>query len=104
MLLPPLPTAPSAPTALEATAVSSSEIFVQWAPPDNPRGIITEYLVTYHPTEAPMDLRNQSTMELSVNLTSLTPFTEYNINVAAITVAIGPLVAVTETTLQAGLS
>ena len=97
--------APSEPTQVNATSVSSTGINVTWGPPEFPRGIITGYRVVYHPTTNSTILTNSDVVvpETSLFVRNLTTFTEYTFRVSAITVEEGQAVVVTATTLEAGM-
>ena len=94
-----LVTAPaSPPTNVDVVGISSSEVLVTWdvVPPIDQNGIITMYEVLYQPLETfggaigPLT-RNVSGTEMSVILTDLQEFVNYNISVRAYTsVAEGP--------------
>ena len=90
-------------------AESSTTIAVMWeeVPPIDQNGVITIYEVMYTPLETfggtlESDTVNVSRSELSVNLTGLEEYVNYNISVRAYTsVGAGPYsVAMTVLTLQ----
>ena len=97
--------APSEPTQVNATSVSSTGINVTWGPPEFPRGIITGYRVVYYPTSNSTNLASLDVVfpETSLFVRNLTAFTEYTFRVSAITVEEGQAVVVTATTLEAGM-
>ena len=82
--------APSAPVQLSVVSLSSTAISVSWATSSSPNGIISHYIVTSFPTLSGRG--NASTFNASAlqfNISDLTPFTNYTIFVAAVTVDVG---------------
>ena len=97
--------APSEPTQVNATSVSSTGINVTWGPPEFPQGIIRAYRVVYYPTTNPSNLASFDVVfpETSLFVSNLTAFTNYTFQVSAITVEEGQAVVVTATTLEGGM-
>ena len=60
------------------SALSATEISVQWSPPARPNGAIVGYVVDI----APIGIR-VTTMELAVSITNLQPFTIYTVSIDA---------------------
>ena len=80
--------APSAPTNITLEEVGSTYAVISWGVPDFPNGIIRQYTVSLV-DEAGVLTLNISTPALSVNITQLTPFTQYQAIVVAETVDVG---------------
>ena len=98
-------TAPSAPQNLMAVPDSSTAINVSWNEPEILNGVITDYIVTYFPSDDPESETNISTMmnTLTLQLTGLEKFTNYTISVLAVTVSPGePSQSVTVRTNEDG--
>ena len=95
-------TAPSAaPQNVTAMAVDSTSISVSWSLPPlaDRNGIIVGYNITYPDIEIEL-----FTTELSIVISDLQPFTNYNVSVRAFTVASGPPGSATVRTDSAGES
>ena len=87
-----LSAAPSAPLNVTAFNTSSSSVRVTWERPETPNGIITNYVISYYPT----DVGANSSMSTSTgnnsevtDLTELDIYTSYTITVAAVTITEG---------------
>jgi len=94
--------APAAPREVNATNLSSTEIFITWLQPDPTNGVIQQYIVTYYPSGSPGDNTTNSTSDTSITIGGLSAFTEYSVFVVAVTVAPGPpSTAVNVTTSEA---
>ena len=94
-------TAPSAaPQNVAGMAVDSTSISVSWSSPPlaDQNGIIVGYNITY--TDIEIEL---FTTELSIVISDLQPFTNYNVSVRALTVAAGPSGSTTVRTEPAGI-
>ena len=86
-------TAPSRPRNVKATPVNSTTIFITWDVPEIQNGIIRSYVVFYNTSGEHNGMAGEiDTMDSSTRLLvdSLTPFTEYGVFVAAVTVERGP--------------
>jgi len=91
---------PTKPQNCSVTSVSSTSVMITWSPPVMPNGIITDYSVSYVPGQSLSTVDYSTDGNTSVNvgnnktnitLTSLRIATNYNIAIAAHTVAgIGP--------------
>ena len=81
-------------------AVDSTSISVSWSSPPlaDQNGIIVGYNITY--TDIEIEL---FTTELSIVISDLQPFTNYNVSVRAFTVAVGPPGSITVRTEPAGI-
>ena len=93
---------------MQANATSSTEIMVTWEEvlPIDQNGIITNYEVRYEPlqfTES-LSIMFVNTTDMTVNLTNLQEYVEYNISVRAYTsVGFGPFsTEITERTFEDG--
>lgn len=80
--------APSAPTDITLIKIASSYAIISWFPPEFPNGIIQDYIVSLTGRSGEL-LSNISTIEMSVNITNLSPFMPYWVVVFAETVEIG---------------
>ena len=83
---------------------SSSGVFIQWAspPPPDVNGIIRSYTVNLLNTRTGAVL-SYSTTQTSINITNLSPYTQYQYNVSAVTVSEGPFsISLNFTTYQDG--
>lgn len=80
--------------------LSCTSIHVEWLPPAEANGEIIDYAIVLQGTGA----ANRSfTPETHVTLTDLTPFTPYNLSVAAVTrQGVGPAVIIPLHTDEAG--
>jgi hypothetical protein len=87
---------------LSETAISSDSITVSWLAPEITNGLIIHYLVNV--TDGSQLIREtMMSMETEFTATSLSPFTNYTFEVAAVTSAGAGMSAVlTVTTEQAG--
>ena len=98
--------APSTPPeGVTITAVTATEITVSWSEPldINKNGIIRNYDVQLLELETG-SLTNVSTSNTGITLTSLHPYYQYEVSVAAVTTERGPFsAAVSATTDEAGL-
>ena len=74
--------APSGVSIPMLTALSNSSIRIDWVPPLMPNGIITTYTVTVLP-----DMINITTIQTSVMVQNLLPFTLYQVTIIACTQA-----------------
>ena len=84
-----VPTAPRSLTAVNATDIS---VTLSWMEPNMPNGIITRYQVEYRLTFSDQSFASQNTTSLTYTVTGLSPFTEYDVRVAAATrVGLGPV-------------
>lgn len=77
-----LEAAPSGVTPPILTALSNSSIRIDWVPPSMANGIITMYTVTILP-----DMINITTLQTSVTVQNLQPFTLYQVTLLACTQA-----------------
>ena len=91
---------------MEANAISSTEIMVTWGEvlPIDQNGIITIYEVRYEPLQfmESLDTLVTNTTDMTVNLTNLQEYVEYNISVRAYTaIGFGPFsTQITERTFE----
>lgn len=71
--------------------INATAIFLSWEPPpsENRNGIIRQYIVELHAAELYENITVTS-MERSVTLTNLRPYTLYECRVAAETILVGP--------------
>ncbi|XP_051579937.1 LOW QUALITY PROTEIN: phosphatidylinositol phosphatase PTPRQ [Myxocyprinus asiaticus] len=92
---------PSSPPLPEASRnLSSSSIYVSWFPPIEANGKIVEYAVVL---QGPGAVNRTTTPETHLTLTDLSPFTPYNLSIAAATrVGVGPSVIISLHTDEAG--
>ena len=78
------------PQNVQANAASSTEIIVTWEEvlPIDQNGIITNYEVQYEPLQfmESLDTMFVNTTNMTVNLTNLQEYVEYNISVRAYTI------------------
>ena len=92
--LSPHPAPEVAPGNIMAVAEDTSSISLSWSPPPAhlQNGVRRNYIIHYHPTFDPavVSVLNVGADASSTRLTDLTPGTEYNITMAAVTVAFGP--------------
>ena len=74
-----------------ATVTSSRSLSVSWNPPDRSErnGIIRHYYITLL-SDFGAITRNISSMQRSIIISGLRPYTQYNCTVQAETVALGP--------------
>ena len=81
------------PQNVQATAISSTEIMVTWdeVPGLDQNGIIIDYEVQIEPLDFPADIMTNllNTTNLSICVTGLEEYVNYNINVRAYT-SVGP--------------
>ena len=71
---------------LKTQNVSSTSIMISWEPPQNPKGILLGYEVSYTPDGGRLfavEVQNNTTWKL----TDMKPFTSYSISVRAKTLA-----------------
>ena len=82
-------------------AVDSTSITVSWSPPPlaDQNGVIVGYNISYT-TDVEIEI---FTPELSIVISDLQPFTNYNVSVRAFTVAAGPPGSTTVRTEPAGI-
>ena len=82
---------PSSPPTLNVSSVSSHVIQVKWESPpkESLNGKLNSFIIQWRSQD---DVYNKtvSSEDRSHNITGLTPYTEYNISIAAMTVAPGP--------------
>ena len=80
-----------------ARATSARSISISWGPPirDQQNGIIRYYLVTLRSAVGILT-RNISSIQQSISISGLRPYTAYNCTVQAETVGLGPSNAVVE--------
>ena len=86
-----MPTGP--PTNVLATPTSTRSISLSWSPPrrELQNGIITHYLVTVSSAATgTISTRNVSSVQQTVSISGLSPYTVYNCTVQAETVGLGP--------------
>ena len=84
--------APSGPpNSVTAMATSARSVRMTWSPPDRDQqnGIIRYYFVTLM-SEAGVVTRNISSIQQTISISGLRPFTAYNCTVQAETVGLGP--------------
>ena len=97
--------APSAPPQSVSESVQSSTgVFIQWSPPQtsDTNGIIRSYTVILVNTRTGT-VASYSATNTNINITNLSPHTEYRYNVSATTVSAGPFSSsMTFTTPEAG--
>lgn len=74
--------APSGVSTPMLTALSNSSIRIDWIPPSMPNGLITMYTVTVLP-----NMINITTLQISINVQNLLPFTLYQVTILACTQA-----------------
>ena len=94
-------TVPTAPRSLAAVNTTDTSVTLSWMEPDMPNGIIASYQVQYRVAFSSQLFVSQNTTSLTYTVTGLSPFTEYDVRVAAATrVGLGPVtdVVVTFTT------
>ena len=72
---------PSEPQSLETVSVNSISVTLQWSPPVNPNGIITQYSFQYNTTA----VANTSNNVLIYTVNGLSPETVYVLQVRAYT-------------------
>lgn len=79
------------PLSLVVMVTSSKSVIMSWdsPPPESRNGIIREYLVVLHDVLLGTDLSFTAFSNV-LNISSLNPFTEYRVKVAAVTVEAGP--------------
>lgn len=99
------PLAPSLPPqSLLVSVISSTLISVSWRSPPagSHNGIIREYTVIIHHILSGMD-QSFTTINNMLNVSTLSPFTNYSVKVAAVTVVAGPFTtALNITTFEDG--
>ena len=84
--------APSGPpNSVRAVATSARSVSMTWMPPnrDQQNGIIRHYFVTLR-SDAGIVTRNISSVQQTISISGLRPFTMYNCTVQAETVGLGP--------------
>ena len=83
----------ASPENVQATNISSTAIMVTWdeVPAIDQNGIIINYEVRFEPLQFTAELSNDTinTPDLSINITGLEEYVEYNISVRAYT-SVGP--------------
>ena len=70
-----------------------TSITLSWSPPEPPsavNGIIREYSITVKNVNL-AEVQTYMAFSTSINITNLHPYTEYSCQIAAVTVAMGPL-------------
>lgn len=95
----------SAPANLRGYAVDSTSIYVSWSPPlpEFQNGLIRRYLICITEAET-WNTFNYTTSQTSYLFHSLHPYYNYEIEVAAVTVASGPFsITLTIQTLPDGM-
>ena len=94
----------AAPTIVQSFSPNSTSLFLSWSPPpaEQQNGIITGYRVCYTNVETDVKvIIFGEVTENDVTLTSLEPFTVYNVEIAAGTVVgFGPVAAAVVRTLS----
>ena len=80
------------PTMVELTSVDAFQIHVTWNPPSEKslRGILRNFAIEWRVSGENVSSMNLSADQNSHQLTNLKPFTEYDVRIAAVTVARGP--------------
>ena len=98
-------TAPSGPpTNFVAAVISSTSIFLSWAPPEATllNGILRHYIISLESDVESM-VRNVTSSQDSVVISGLRPYTEYSCTIQAETIDVGPPTSsVSITTLEDG--
>ena len=76
---------------MNAAASSSRSVSISWSPPqrDQRNGIVLYYLVTLTSTTGSIT-RNVSSVQQTVSISGLSPYTDYNCTVQAETIGVGP--------------
>ena len=86
------PSAPSAPLNVTAFNTSTTSVRVTWERPETPNGIITNYEISYYPTDvgagSSMSTSTGNNSEVT-DLTELDIYTSYTITVTAVTITQG---------------
>ena len=82
-------TAPSPPVRITVFGVNSTSLYVTWAVPELPRGIIEFYQVEYSSICSATTRMNTTANSTHTYLSGLSPFTEYTVHVRAFTVEFG---------------
>ena len=84
------PVAPSAPNIISATSPTFDTIRLVWTASSMPNGIIRNYQITYFITQSGRESSSTvNTSLLEFRISSLEPFTNYSIVIAAMTISIG---------------
>lgn len=81
LMLQTVPSAPGGPTLMETTSVS---VAISWTAPSSPNGVLTNYRIIYWSATTPgvvLQAQQPSSLPLIYNITGLTPFTVYSIQV-----------------------
>ena len=80
------------PTAIKLTSLSAVEIEMTWNSPSNEslNGILQNYLIEWRISEGNVSNITLGSSANSHQFRNLKPFTEYDVRIAAITVARGP--------------
>ena len=80
------------PTMVELTSVDAFQIHVTWNPPPEKslHGILRNFAIEWRVSGEIVSSMNLSADQNSHRLTNLKPFTEYDVRIAAVTVARGP--------------
>lgn len=98
-------TAPASfPTNVQTSNVSSQSFRVSWLPPtlEDQNGIIRQYILLVHEIGTGV-VYNMTTSNTYIIVSSIRPYTSYNVSVSAYTVTGGPYSEwITITTLQEG--
>lgn len=95
--------APSPPTNISITNITSTSALLQWSPPTFPNGMIQLYTVSVTSDLAGTRLLNSTTAQQDFLLESLLPFTEYSVVIYASNSIMGELSGVVQfTTLEDG--
>ena len=98
-------TAPTAPENLVTTATTAFTVSLNWEEPEEPNGIIDNYIIRYYETSSPANvtLYNDSIQSTSAVVYNLSAFTNYTFRVSAVTVEEGPFEEVSATTNQSSM-
>ncbi|XP_051512787.1 phosphatidylinositol phosphatase PTPRQ-like [Myxocyprinus asiaticus] len=90
----------SAPLPGASRNLSCTSIYVSWSPPVEANGEIVDYAIVL---QGPGAVNRTNSPETHLTLTDLTPFTPYNLSIAAVTrVGVGPSVIIPLHTDEAG--
>ena len=87
------PVAPSEPPQnINGTFINSTSIQVSWTPPpiSSHNGIIRHYIIRYSEVNDDSSVQTMNTSDRSIEIGGLGKFTEYEVNVSAVTVREGP--------------